>query len=184
IPGVFEDLLRRAGLTSSFNHSYSMAATMVNLHLKICVAMMFYFIALPSAAFAGGKCVEGTCEEGMGKLIMSNGIVYHGNFKGKKFNGKGTMEYPDGAKYDGDFTDGEQDGYGKMTYKDGSEYEGEWRMRKRHGQGTMKYKDGSEYKGTFEYGRAQGYGTIEWPNGKSFSGQFKNGQPVNTPKKR
>ncbi len=57
-------------------------------------------------------CQVGDCINGFGKLVLSNGESYEGNFVNGKFQGNGTYIWPDRRKYIGEWKNGKRDGKG------------------------------------------------------------------------
>jgi len=130
-------------------------------------------------------CVEGDCQNGTGKYIVSDGNYYKGEFKNGKYNGKGILYIENKKTADGRFVDGFLK-YGKKFRYNGDEVvyfdEGEWdKNGKLDGGGKRQYMGyGVENKnprnihieeGTFKNGVLE-KGTIEYENGKKFTGTF------------
>jgi hypothetical protein len=101
-----------------------------------------------------GKCLNGDCSTGIGKLEYPGGSIQEGSFKDKILNGKGsflscenkskfdgilkngyaengTISSADGSVYSGSFKKGLYDGKGKFTASNGTTYEGVWKNGKR-----------------------------------------------------
>lgn len=110
-----------------------------------------------------GKCISGNCENGKGKLIISEKSYYEGEFVNKQFSGKGTFE-DENYLYTGQWKDGSYNGKGKLSSKNQGEYvkinpyyhvyEGEFVNGAKNGQGLLAYfvtKDTSNvYRGNFK----------------------------------
>lgn len=85
---------------------------------------------------AKGKCVNGDCKSGFGKMVWAEGqqkgvcpgITYEGYFKDGAANGFGKLTYPcTGVVYFGEFNNGLQEGFGTSRWPSGEGYTGEWR---------------------------------------------------------
>lgn len=63
-------------------------------------------------------------------MLPGGNVVYSGEFKDNKPNGKGTKTWPDGRKYVGEFKDGFEDGQGTYTFADGRTLSGLWKTGK------------------------------------------------------
>jgi hypothetical protein len=103
-----------------------------------------------------GKCLNGDCSTGIGKLEYPGGSIQEGSFKDNLLNGKGsyincenrikfdgtlkngyaengTFIYSDGTIYSGTVKKGIYDGKGKFTAYDGTTYEGVWKNGMKNG---------------------------------------------------
>jgi hypothetical protein len=109
---------------------------------------------------------------GKGKLILSNGIIYEGDFVDGEKSGSGTIFYPDGTVYEGQIEKGELKGKGKMTWKNRYEYEGDFKFNKFIGNGILKGPSGDVYEGEFVNNLFHGNGKYIYSNGNSYEGQF------------
>ena len=109
---------------------------------------------------------------GKGKLILSNGIIYEGDFVDGEKSGSGTIFYPDGTVYEGQVEKGELKGKGKMTWKNRYEYEGDFKFNKFIGNGILKGPSGDVYEGEFVNNLFHGNGKYIYSNGNSYEGQF------------
>ena len=109
---------------------------------------------------------------GKGKLILSNGIIYEGDFVDGEKTGSGTIFYPDGTVYEGYVEKGELKGKGKMTWKNRYEYEGDFKFDKFIGNGVLKGPSGDVYEGEFVNNLFHGNGKYIYNNGNSYEGQF------------
>ena len=122
-------------------------------------------------------------------------IKYKGEWKGGKFEGKGTLTEAWGGVYTGDFVNNLAHGFGKQVELDGSWWEGEvendylvkgkyvnsegtiltgtfnkWLLE---GPGTIEYADGSKYVGNFKKDLLHGQGTMEYADGGKYVGEWK-----------
>lgn len=89
---------------------------------------------------------------------LENGIVYTGQWKGRKKHGKGKQVWSDGAYYVGEWKEGracgeldrmfcldKPSGSGSFQHADGDRYSGNWENDQANGYGVLKHKDGSMY---------------------------------------
>jgi hypothetical protein len=83
-------------------------------------------------------CVHGSCKNGEGVYVWSNGARYTGEFRKGRQHGEGLLLMPDGASYDGAWQAGKKHGSGIATYADGRVKTGVWKEN-RH-VGTAKRK--------------------------------------------
>ena len=75
---------------------------------------IFVLIFIPRISYC--ECIEGDCENGVGKWLFKDGKVYIGKFKDSKRNGKGKQTSKDGIMYDGDWKNDLMDGNGKYIH--------------------------------------------------------------------
>ncbi|MCB9261140.1 MAG: hypothetical protein H6607_02035 [Flavobacteriales bacterium] len=146
-----------------------------------------------------GKCVEGNCIEGTGKMTWdgnlsyvgawSNGIphgvgvlknldgfMYSGGFQAGFFWGNGELQMPDSLTYNGLFIYGKKNGEGNIAYQNGTRYNGYWINDLFHGQGQFWFSENYYYVGQFAYNQFNGNGVMYSPEGE-LSGTFKDGKP-------
>ena len=81
-----------------------------------------------------------SCMEGYGTQFLKNGVVYEGNWKNNKLNGKGKMYHVNGSfTFNGEFKNSKRNGYGVYYtgYKEKERiyYEGYYKYDKKHGYG-------------------------------------------------
>ena len=100
--------------------------------------------------------------------------IYEGNIRYSAFNGKGKLILSNGVRYEGDFEDGERTGYGKIFYDDGTVYEGQIEKSELKGKGKMTWKNGYEYEGYFKFNKFMGNGILKGPSGDIYEGEFVN----------
>jgi hypothetical protein len=105
-----------------------------------------------------------------GTFTTPLGNKYVGEFKGGRFNGRGTFLYLAGDQFKGDtyvgeWKDGKRNGQGTYTYAHGNRYVGEFKDDKFNGQGTYTYYLGNKYVGEWEEGKENGRGTFYAING-------------------
>jgi hypothetical protein len=133
---------------------------------------------------------------GHGKITLSNGVTYEGNWENGAWNGQGTLIYQSGT-YTGNFVNGLQSGMGvlmlidgtafegifednqikrgKKIYNNGNSYKGELLNYEANGRGIMNYCDGSVHDGNFVDAQLT-EGTIKFPDGTIYKGVFENGK--------
>ncbi|MCB1168436.1 MAG: hypothetical protein KDK33_19935, partial [Leptospiraceae bacterium] len=115
---------------------------------------------------------------GLGLLYMFGGQWFGVDrrcIEGSCLNGTGMAVYSDGGKYRGEFMKGERSGYGRFWMPGGYVYEGQWKANVPDGYGEESQSDGSKYSGQFENGKKQGLGEFVWPDGTVYRGQWANG---------
>lgn len=130
-------------------------------------------------------------------INRTEGYTYFGQFREKKFNGKGRQVYEDGSIYEGWFLNGERGPFGRLIFKDGQVYIGEFFHNKPHGVGYYndmheieykgEYKNGERtgfgvernitgqctYEGMFEHDKKEGFGVLLWDDSTKYEGHFK-----------
>lgn len=111
-----------------------------------------------------------------GRLITVDQIVFEGNFKNGKLNGK-CREFNDKYLFQGMFIDGKKSGYGTYTSNDYN-YEGNYENNVKNGYGKLQLKVGSKftYEGSFVNDQFSGKGKITFRNKNIYEGEFSNGQ--------
>jgi len=55
------------------------------MNVKLFIALIL--LGSANFAFAQWPCVEGDCQDGIGKASNKRGLIYHGEFEGGKWNG-------------------------------------------------------------------------------------------------
>lgn len=114
-------------------------------------------------------------KNGQGKLTLSNGDSYEGEFKQDLFHGYGVyIDNASGSKYEGNWEEGSRTGKGKEYFNDGSVYEGNYLKNKRNGKGKLKLSNGSEYLGDFIDDKIEGKGIFKWNENKIYFGEWEN----------
>ena len=71
-------------------------------------------------------CTTGSCTNGRGVFVWSNGAHYSGGFRNGLQHGQGSLVMPDGAHYQGEWRSGKKHGQGVATYSDGRVRRGFW----------------------------------------------------------
>eukprot|EP00927_Polykrikos_kofoidii_P050623 TRINITY_DN44516_c0_g1_i1.p1 TRINITY_DN44516_c0_g1~~TRINITY_DN44516_c0_g1_i1.p1 ORF type:complete len:414 (-),score=63.26 TRINITY_DN44516_c0_g1_i1:25-1266(-) len=149
--------------------------------------------------------IFGGMRHGEGKLQLSNGVSYVGQWVFNEMHGRGEISWPDGKRYSGQWETGRMNGHGVLTagpgvagganydgqwtkgcfhewgvlsFPDGTSYEGKWRNGREHGRGCLSLPDGKVYDGYWIRGHANGHGVLTYPDGrKRYEGQFKHDRP-------
>ena len=109
---------------------------------------------------------------GKGKLILSNGVIYEGDFIDGEKTGNGKIIFEDKTVYEGGVEKGDLNGKGKMIWTNGYEYEGDFEFNKLCGNGILKSPNGEIYEGEFKNNLFNGYGKYTFKNGNTYEGQF------------
>ncbi len=114
-----------------------------------------------------GKCVQGDCTSGFGKLIFPSGGKYSGTFKDRMFSGTGKLIFCKGSRYEGGFLQDMNHGQETIYFPNEKvQYKGGWLRDKKHGSGTIYYNNGRvQYKEEFAQGKINGHGSYYTPDG-------------------
>lgn len=119
--------------------------------------------------FAEGKLVRG-------KFKSKENFSYEGEFKERRFHGKGQRTCQDGSYYRGEWKEGKKHGEGVELTTEGERYEGQFQEGKKHGFGKLSFKNGEVYDGAFQAGLFNGRGSLLATNGDLYEGQWKEGK--------
>lgn len=76
--------------------------------------------------------------------------------------------------YLGDVKDGKANGRGIGVWEDAGIYRGSWKENQRHGEGRFEWDDGEVYEGEYKNDHRSGHGVYEWTSGQKYKGQWKN----------
>jgi hypothetical protein len=88
-------------------------------------------------------------------------ILYLGEVKNSKANGKGMGHYASGSLYLGDWKDNlKHDSKGYYKWSNGDWYEGDFELDKRTGKGTYHWANGERYEGEWLNDKRNGKGTL------------------------
>ncbi len=88
-------------------------------------------------------------------------ILYLGEVKNSKANGKGMGHYASGSLYLGDWKDNlKHDSKGYYKWSNGDWYEGDFELDKRTGKGTYHWANGERYEGEWLNDKRSGKGTL------------------------
>jgi len=79
-------------------------------------------------------------------------MVYEGEFKDDKFNGKGKLTRNNGEFYEGEFKEDKMCGRGKYNWPSGQVYEGEWKDDNKNGRGKQTWPSGQVCEGEWKDG--------------------------------
>lgn len=118
-----------------------------------------------------GKCTDGDCKEGEGRIEEPNGNIYVGNFSHGKFNGYGTHYFYRGetmtGRLEGYFTDGLANGDGVYNdYQLQIKYSGPFKADKMEGNGKVEFFGSNLYfTGNFSGNQPSGAGTLFYGDG-------------------
>jgi hypothetical protein len=121
-------------------------------------------------------CLEGNCENGIGKFATQSG-VYTGQFKGGIPLGDGIFIFANGDRYEGYTENYKKEKYGTYYYRTGERYVGEWKNDAREGQGIYYYSNGDKYVGQWIGDVKKGNGVYYYRNGDRFEGTFEADKP-------
>ena len=110
-------------------------------------------------------CISGSCENGQGVYVYSNGYRYEGNFIDAKREGAGKLTSPDGESYDGLWANDVFHGQGTYIWANGAKYTGEWKNGVQDGYGIYFYTNGDKYTGYFKNNKFHGKGKYTWADG-------------------
>ena len=105
--------------------------------------------------------------EGRGRLIMSNGDYYEGEFQKDKIYGHGKY-VSQNEIYIGYWDNGKYNGKGELILNDGCRYIGEFKEGSQNGFGKIIWSDTSFYEGNFVNNFFEGFGIYFMRNGKCY----------------
>lgn len=87
------------------------------------------------------------------KLELDQGqLVYNGQVKNQRPEGKGVLEYANGDRYEGEFKNGAFHGQGTFRSHTGWVYTGEFKKGQADGKGVLQTETKAVYEGTFKQG--------------------------------
>jgi len=117
---------------------------------KIAIFLLtFIYLILNNTGYAQDEirkgCISGTCGNGWGTYIFSNGR-FTGEWKDGLIHGYGTYIWKTGDQYEGSWVNGKRSGFGTFTWKDGSKFEGNWFNDQRNGPGILYSNSGAVIK--------------------------------------
>jgi hypothetical protein len=141
-------------------------------------AVLFFATILASVVSLYAQetgCVSGTCTDGKGKYIYTNGFIYEGNFVGGNRTGLGVLTSPAGDVYEGMWQNDQFNGQGTYKWSDGSKYTGEWKNGIQDGYGIFFYTNGDKYTGYFRNNKFNGKGKYTWVDGSVKEGTYVDG---------
>ncbi|KRX06735.1 hypothetical protein PPERSA_09137 [Pseudocohnilembus persalinus] len=148
-----------------------------------------------------GQVVNGL-REGLGKFFFAprnqqNMLVYEGEFKNDRFEGRGSIQFQNNDNFQGNFLNGVIEGQGilktseytyqgnfkngqksdvkgQLIYSNQDKYIGGFIKDKKNGEGKIIYRDGNEYEGEWFDDLKQGKGILKFTNGDRYEGEFQN----------
>ena len=118
-----------------------------------------------------GKCTDGDCKEGEGRIEEPNGNIYVGNFSNGKFSGYGTHYFYRGetmtGRLEGYFTNGLANGDGVFNdYQLHIKYTGPFKADKIEGNGKVEFDNTDFYfSGKFSGNKPSGAGIFYFSDG-------------------
>ncbi|GIX64897.1 MORN repeat-containing protein [Babesia caballi] len=115
---------------------------------------------------------RGRERHGKGQHFAIDGTRYFGSFAANVYEGTGEIVYINGDKFKGIFKGGLRNGKGVMLYSNGDMFDGNWLDGMRHGYGVERFSDGSVYMGTFKCDKRDGKGELKLSNGVVYEGTF------------
>ncbi|ORM41307.1 Phosphatidylinositol 4-phosphate 5-kinase 8 [Babesia sp. Xinjiang] len=130
-------------------------------------------VLLPDGSVYCGQW-RGDIRHGLGKHFAMDGTRYVGSFDSNLYDGTGELTYVNGDNFKGIFKAGLRNGKGVMLYANGDTFDGTWRNGLRHGFGVERFADGSVYMGMFKDNRRDGNGELKMSNGVVYEGMFDN----------
>ena len=90
--------------------------------IRLCITLsLIHFLAF-ACATGRPRCDDRSASAATGCQVthtFRDGRSYVGGFRGKAFDGQGTVTHPSGNKYVGEFRDGKPNGQGTLTFADG-----------------------------------------------------------------
>ncbi|GJQ66885.1 hypothetical protein Trydic_g7908 [Trypoxylus dichotomus] len=130
--------------------------------------------------WSNGTVYEGEFRKGditgRGKQFYKDNSTYSGTFCKGVLNGTGSIYIASSnILYSGDWKRGKQNGKGWILYEPQNWYDGEWLNGIRHGKGLRQYNNSCRYQGNWLNGNRHGQGTMVWSNNDFYSGEWKNG---------
>jgi hypothetical protein len=146
-------------------------------------------LAVVSTEYEGEKSESGAFE-GSGRVKLSGGHAYEGEFRGGALEGEGVYTWASGLRYRGAFVGNKATGAGAYEWTDGSSFKGDVQDGKRNGIGTFvaappaggesKSADvvarGTEYAGGYVDGKKHGRGRMLYAGGAShYDGEWREG---------
>lgn len=122
------------------------------------------------------QCLEGNCENGVGKFRYNDNSQYQGAFKNGKQEGKGKIFFSNGSTYEGDWQEGNREGKGVFTMPEGHVYVGDFRKNRFAGTGKMRFPTEDQYEGDWQNDQPNGKGIYTFKGGDRYEGEFKDGK--------
>ncbi|MDR3078906.1 MAG: hypothetical protein LBU15_02605 [Rickettsiales bacterium] len=133
---------------------------------------------IPSEEQLEAEEVTLRCAHNGNDAKYNGSFIVDGPWNDIVLEGEGLLEYDSGALvYKGDFKDCKFDGRGAETVKVGNliySYEGFYQDGRKHGKGKYTFADKGIYEGDFRNDQMDGKGVFILPNGERYSGDWKN----------
>lgn len=104
---------------------YFYLVTLTTLFLS-CGSSEKHISTTTTTTAATGKCLEGNCEDGLGKYQYNNDDKYHGYFRSERRNGFGVYYFKDGDISYGGYLNGLRHGEYVYIFKDGAKIVGDY----------------------------------------------------------
>ncbi len=143
--------------------------------MKSALFFVFFVTFIVALKSQSTGCVSGSCVNGTGKYIYTNGYIYEGNFVKGLRCGMGKLTLPVGDTYEGMWDNDHYNGQGTYKWVDGTKYTGEWKNGVQDGYGIFFYPNGDKYTGYFRNNKFQGQGKYTWADGTSQEGIYEDG---------
>ncbi len=147
------------------------------MKMKSAIIICMFFFTINMLSQETG-CITGSCDNGKGVYIYTNGYKYQGNFINGKREGYGQLSNPIGESYDGMWKDDNFHGQGTYIWSNGAKYIGEWKNGVQDGYGIYYYTNGDKYTGYFRNNKFQGEGKYTWADGSVQEGNYENGEYI------
>ncbi|CAG9764573.1 unnamed protein product [Ceutorhynchus assimilis] len=119
-------------------------------------------ITLPDLSTYEGQFCMGFFHGSGNFSVKSSPILYNGEWKISKRNGKGWLFYETDNWYDGLWVNNKKQGSGYRHYPNGSKYSGNWVNDWISGEGSMLWENNDYYRGGWLKGQRHGYGEYTW----------------------
>ena len=127
------------------------------------------------------QVLEGSLYDELNKLASNSDFKYSGDKNDEGLpNGQGEADYGSGVVYTGEFKDGKRQGKGKIILHHTTEatwydaYEGDWENDFPNGKGYLNISAGGSYEGEFKNGLYDGNGVFEDDNDNKYEITWKN----------
>ena len=121
------------------------------MHIRVVIMVLLTFLSTPTLA---KKCVSGSCDDGIGTQLFSNGFLFHGEFKDGTWNGYSVQETKSGTNCEGLTKNGRGEGVQFCIYSTGQRFFGHYERGRKGGFGMLIGADGTvEKMGEYASGR-------------------------------
>ena len=107
------------------------------------------------------------------------GLVYTGEMKSGRRDGRGVALHRSGSKYSGQWSENLKEGKGEFWYQNGDYYAGSFHNDVMHGPGRYFSADGTIFEGTFVADERDGPGIVLFPDGRRYTSTWSAGKDVN-----